>query len=100
DVPDSKINRITQTRWIGWKSIGIILFIYSIIYLFFDEVNNLIPSIPSWLNFEEIKWFWFIVFVLGLFFLIKKIYRSILVYRVSKISLSDIEISDSKNSSN
>lgn len=100
DVPDSKINRIIQTRWIGWRSIGIILFIYSIIFLFFDQVNNQIPSISTRLNFDIIKWFWFIIFVLGLFFLIKKIYRSILDYRVSKISLSDIEISDSRNSSN
>jgi hypothetical protein len=90
-IPNSKFNRITKTRYLILKSWCLFIFVYSILYLFFPDVNEVIAIFPKcYLTEYGMKSF----FLLGILVVIYKSLKRLSNFGLKKISLSDIEISN------
>jgi hypothetical protein len=90
-VPNSKFKRISKTSYVFVKSLGLLGFLYSIIFLFFPSINSrlVLEFLPQ---FSFNHFFWKLCFLIGLLLLIFYSYHSIVKLGVQKISFSELEI--------
>lgn len=93
-LKDSRFKRIQYVKYKWFKTLLIFIFVYSIIYLFFDNINNLISLFDSYL-YTVI--FFKSFFLLGILLIIYTLYNEIVNFRISKVSPTDIEISKENN---
>jgi hypothetical protein len=89
---ESSFNRIDFTKK-GNKvllSVIIVIWLYSIIYLFFDKIND--KMIFFDMNFSYSNYIFLLIFMFGLTYLIYKSFDTIRNFKLSKLSNSSIEV--------
>lgn len=99
-TPDSRLKRIKRLK--SWmliiESIAFIIFIFSIIILWFPSIlNNIIEYIGINVSSPYLKLIAFILLVIGLFMIIYKSSRSIISLSIKKLNLKGAEIEIDKN---
>ncbi|MBW8360967.1 MAG: hypothetical protein K0M56_02130 [Kaistella sp.] len=96
NLKDSRFERITYDNYILLKASIFVLWIYSILYLFFEKIYNkliLIDEIESSYYHFLIK----LIFLAGVFFILKKLFRQIFKLKINKVSFSDAEFVPKEN---
>ncbi|SHF02939.1 hypothetical protein [Chryseobacterium sp. OV279] len=90
NLKDSRFERITFDRFIFIKVVFFIIWALSILYLFFDKIYQKVYLI----NREESIYYVYLMkvsFLLGVFFILKKIFKQLFKLKVNKVSFSDAE---------
>ncbi|PJJ68149.1 YobI family P-loop NTPase [Chryseobacterium geocarposphaerae] len=90
NLKDSRFERITFDRFIFIKVVFFIIWALSILYLFFDKIYQKLYLI----NREESFYYVYLMkfsFLLGVFFILKKIFKQLFKLKVNKVSFSDAE---------
>lgn len=90
NLKDSRFERITFDRFIFIKVVFFIIWALSILYLFFEKIYQKVYLI----NREESFYYVYLMkfsFLLGVFFILKKIFKQLFKLKVNKVSFSDAE---------
>jgi hypothetical protein len=90
NLKDSRFERINNDRFILLKAILFIIWIYSILYIFFDKIYNKL-ILTDKIEFSYYHLFIKIIFLAGFFLILKKLFRQIFKLKINKISFSDAE---------
>ncbi|MDV3617038.1 hypothetical protein CMU80_06205 [Elizabethkingia anophelis] len=96
NLKDSRFERITYDNFILLKALLLILWAYSILYIFFEKIYDKLILI----NNVEYSYYHLIIkviFLLGTFFILKKILRQIFKLKINKVSFSDAEFIPKEN---
>lgn len=117
NLSDSHLKRIKNNKYLVYKSVATLAWIFTAIYIFDkSNLNFLFNTVPGlrrnlisyckehlflWVNLGiAIKYFLLIYFLFGLFLLIRQLYNSLLNLRIGKLSLSDAELIPKDNPDN
>ncbi|WP_426276184.1 hypothetical protein ACN9MN_14925 [Chryseobacterium sp. S-02] len=96
NLRDSRFERINYDKFIFFKVVFFIFWVFSILYLFFDKIYEKVYFI----NKSETSYYIYLMkftFIIGVFFIAKKLFRQIFKLKVSKISFSDAEFVPKEN---
>ncbi|HFK5506817.1 hypothetical protein [Elizabethkingia anophelis] len=96
NLKDSRFERITSDNFVLLKVFLLILWIYSILYIFFEKVYNKL------IIFNDIEYDYYslsmkILFLLGVFFILKKLVKQIFKLKINKVSFNDAEFIPKEN---
>lgn len=96
NLKDSRFERITDDKFVIFKALFLIFWIYTILYLFFDKIyDKLILS-----NKLESSYYSLLIksiFLIGTYLILKKLFRQIFKLKINKISFSDAEFVPKEN---
>ncbi|MDN4013452.1 hypothetical protein QX233_13325 [Chryseobacterium gambrini] len=90
NLKDSRFERINNDRFILLKAILFIIWIYSILYIFFDKIYNKL-ILTDKIEFSYYHLLIKFIFLTGFFLILKKLFRQIFKLKINKISFSDAE---------
>ncbi|WBV51964.1 YobI family P-loop NTPase [Chryseobacterium gambrini] len=90
NLKDSRFERINNDRFILLKAILFIIWIYSILYIFFDKIYNKL-ILTDKIEFSYYNLLIKFIFLTGFFLILKKLFRQIFKLKINKISFSDAE---------
>lgn len=90
NLKDSRFERINNDRFILLKAILFIIWIYSILYIFFDKIYNKL-ILTDKIEFSYYHLLIKLIFLTGFFLILKKLFRQIFRLKINKISFSDAE---------
>ena len=90
NLKDSRFERITNDRFILLKAFLFLFWIYSILYIFFDKIYSKL-ILTNKIEFSYYHLLIKLIFLLGSFLILKKLFRQIFKLKINKISFSDAE---------
>ncbi len=96
---NSRFKRIANKSWNYkfWSIFFIVLYLYTIINIFFSSINGKLSIFPYW---EYQKNIYVIIFIIQTFIVLYRLYDDVINFRITKISPTDIEITNDNNESN
>ncbi|TDX84606.1 hypothetical protein [Epilithonimonas xixisoli] len=90
NLKDSRFERITYDKFILVKALLFILWIYSILYLFFEKIYNKLTLVNK-VELPSYNYIIKLLFLTGIFLILKKLFRQIFKLKINKVSFSDAE---------
>ncbi|AZB30251.1 hypothetical protein EB354_13845 [Chryseobacterium balustinum] len=91
-LKESRFERITVKKYVLLKAIFLIIWIYSILYLFFDKIyNKLLIFDFKFINYNFHEFFIKTIFILISALIIKNVFNQITNLKLNKLSFNDAE---------
>ncbi|GEM53716.1 putative membrane protein YobI [Empedobacter brevis NBRC 14943 = ATCC 43319] len=96
---NSRFKRIANKSWNHkfWSIFFIVVYLYTIINIFFPSINGKLSIFPYW---EYQKNIYVIIFIIQTFIVLYRLYDDVINFRITKISPTDIEITNDNKESN
>lgn len=91
-LEESRFERITVKKYVFLKALFLVIWVYSILYLFFDKIyNKLIIVDLKFINYSLYEPFIKTIFLVISIFIIKSIFNQISSLKLNKLSFNDAE---------
>lgn len=90
---NSRFKRIANKSWNHkfWSIFFIVVYLYTIINIFFSSINGKLSIFPYW---EYQKNIYVTIFIIQTFIVLYRLYDDVINFRITKISPTDIEITN------